>query len=100
VSDYPPEYDPPVYELVMPFVVVQSQGGPYDDDAFQAGWLSGWLDARLERNDHSATWAPVTLRPQIDLIAMKHGFVTEDPEYVDDDFGWFSFRPSAEGTQP
>lgn len=25
------------YDLVMPFVVCQSQGGPYDDDAFVGG---------------------------------------------------------------
>lgn len=67
------------YSLVMPFVVVTSNGGPYDDAAFAAGWNMGRLDIELElcakmgavpRSLYLAT----QLAPQVDLLAMKHGF--------------------------
>lgn len=66
------------YELVMPFVVCRSQGGVYDDEAFVAGYEAGQIDAALRaaapmgvemrRYVHSA------LLPQLDLIAMEHGY--------------------------
>jgi hypothetical protein len=67
------------YGLVMPFVSVASKGGPYDDDAYAAGWAMGALDTRL-----AMSFVPVheeTVRaadvPQADLIAMKHGYRME-----------------------
>lgn len=72
------------YGLVMPFVVCQPDG-PFDAGAFVAGWECGVLEARLagivgvgvvtvQRYVHT----PVL--PQLDLIAMKHGFrVTAEP---------------------
>jgi len=69
----------PAYELVMPFVVVTSKGGPYDDEAFTAGWQCAELDRDLaEAAALGATGLARTVRtqsvPQVDLIAMKHGF--------------------------
>ena len=33
------------YELVMPFVVVTSAGGPYDDESYVAGFEASRVDA-------------------------------------------------------
>jgi hypothetical protein len=66
-----------VAELVMPFVGVKSKGGPFDDQAFTAGYEMGLLDALL---GHAYTFGIVdrTLRvenrEQADLLAMRHGW--------------------------
>jgi hypothetical protein len=68
-------------ELVMPFVVCWSNGGPYMDDAFAAGWQAGEIAASValaERlNVHSLHW-PIfrtALTKQIDLVALRHNGV-------------------------
>lgn len=80
MSDEPdPPWEWPEHGLVMPFVACQSQGGPYDDQAFVAGFRLGRLDAELpmlaalgyasiSRMEYSADVE------QIDLIAMRHGY--------------------------
>lgn len=79
------------YGLVMPFVVCTSKGGPYNDDAYVAGWEAGALDMALE----FAPLRPGTImrlpqafhaanRPQIDLIAMKHGLAVEFEDAADE----------------
>jgi len=77
------------YDMVMPFVVVESQGGPYEDTAFVAGYELGLLDAFLERQP--ASGAQYTLRadsfPQVDLLAMRYGYKAH-PEPPDGDDGW------------
>lgn len=68
------------YGLVMPFVVCQSKGGPYQDDAFCAGWQCGEIDKALEVA--AATQAQTVyieqartaLIPQLELIGMRYGF--------------------------
>lgn len=77
------------YDLVMPFVVVTSKGGPYDDEAFVAGYRIGAIDAEMR---HRALSVSATCRapdePQIDLVAMRHGYetkarsVSEDGEWI------------------
>lgn len=78
----------PEFSLVMPFVVCASNGGPYEDVAFVAGYECGMVEAALQT-------APATERrtvrsanlPQLDLIAMRLGFVMaitpwkNDPEW-------------------
>jgi hypothetical protein len=68
------------YDLVMPFVVCQSNGGPYDDDAFVAGFQAGEIDQALKA---ATTVSAATVRfptvrtallPQLELIAMNRGF--------------------------
>lgn len=82
------------YDLLMPFLPVRSKGGPYDDDAFVAGYEMGLLDMQL------VSKPPPDLLPnraihienrgQADLIAMRHGFVAEfDAADVD---GWVYLR--------
>jgi len=68
------------FGLVMPFVVVTSKGGPYQDDAFVAGFQCGTIAASLELamplNVDRLFW-PIfrtALAPQIDLLAMRFGF--------------------------
>ncbi|MCV7004591.1 hypothetical protein [Mycobacterium gordonae] len=69
------------YDLVMPFLPVQSKGGPHDDDAFTAGYEMGLLDATLGRFMISPYENGQPIRAenaqQADLIAMRHGWRAE-----------------------
>jgi hypothetical protein len=71
------------YGLLMPFTVCASQGGPYDDAAFVAGYTAGLLDGRLADPDNGwpiAQQVPSALVPQLDLLAMRHGWnITSEP---------------------
>ncbi len=84
----------PEYGLVMPFVAVRSKGGPYDDEAYCAGYEMGRLDAILDRDDPHVE--PLTIladnREQADLIAMRHGYIAEVTE--SDVVGWAHLRVS------
>lgn len=75
------------YEMVMPFLPVQSKGGPHDDEAFVAGYQMGVLDAQLGGSVFDQGRAvDVTCREQADLIAMRHGFIAE---FTDEEIeGW------------
>lgn len=78
------------YELLMPFVTVASKGGPHDDDSYTAGWEMAQLDNRLAYAQFGGFDVdPCPLRranlPQIDLIAMKHGFVAGEVIVMADD---------------
>lgn len=77
------------YELVMPFVAVTSQGGPYDDLAYAAGWEMGVIDVFLQVLPESQHGHRVHIRegnlPQADLVAMKRGWVVTHSEPED---GW------------
>lgn len=81
------------YSLVMPFLPVTSKGGLYDDEAFVAGYTCGRLDGALEQGRPVfRDWFPVlsSLLPQIDLIAMRHGYVMEvqDRAWEGDPIEW------------
>ena len=68
------------YSLVMPFTVVRSVGGPYDDDAFTAGWAAGAIDRTLQLLADEAAVRELTftvrtdLVPQLELVGMRHQF--------------------------
>lgn len=95
------------YGLVMPFVVCKSQGGPFDDEPFVAGWRCGAVDCILfagqpHARDVETGRVVFTFQaheaelPQLDLIAMRRGFtMTSEPR----DDGWvectFLKNPSA-----
>lgn len=89
------------YGLVMPFVVCQSKGGPYDDDAFVAGYQAGSLSVTLSQPIDPGGMT-VTVRtdlvPQVDLIAMHHQCVTASEPCTDAD-GWsfVTIRPEQNG---
>jgi len=62
---------PDDFELLMPFVACQSQGGPYDDEAFTAGWRCAEVYLALQVASGWHGPAKVTELPQLDLIAMR-----------------------------
>lgn len=67
------------YELAFPFVACQSNGGPYDDDAFTAGYQCGRADRTLAAAaavgaDRATFTVNTDLVAQVELIAMHHGF--------------------------
>lgn len=77
--------------LIMPFITVQSHGGPHDDQSYVCGYEMGYLDARLAViSALGAIPTPQTFHlenlPQIDLIAMQYNLRTtikvDDDEWV------------------
>jgi hypothetical protein len=85
------------YGLVMPFVVCQSEGGPYEDEAFVAGYDLGVLDTLL---DAKPLVVHRTMRseslPQVELVAMKHGYtVRHGAPTGDDDWTFVEFLRSS-----
>jgi len=90
-------------QLSMPFVIVTSNGGPYDDAAFVAGATCGHLIAELEAvSQHGAVprdrYVRTEYLPQVDLIAMRYGYLLQLGE-VDDASGHqhVSFKKATEG---
>lgn len=77
--------------VIVPFVVVASVGGMYQDDSFFAGYEIGRLEADL---DHARAtghfpaprWLKEPLTHQADLAAMARNFVmrTRNPGPEDD----------------
>ena len=66
------------YGLVMPFTVTQSHGGPFEDEAFCAGWKCGQLDELASGGAERIITTVLTATvPQVDLIAMRHGYTLE-----------------------
>jgi hypothetical protein len=67
------------YSLLMPFVSCRSRGGPYDDEAYVAGFSMGLLYASLEHERLPLYELPVYVPncAQLDLIAMRHGYSVE-----------------------
>lgn len=81
--------DEPEYGLGMPFVACRSKGGPYDDDAYAAGFEAGMLYILLAAAgpDNMPHLIHRANREQVDLIAMRHGYVTSFEDAGDD---WLS----------
>lgn len=87
--------------LLVPFVVCASKDGPFDDEAFAAGFACGEIHQTLAA---AASLGRVTslrfptvraaLLPQLDLIAMHHGFTMtgeideEFPQWAQVSFTW------------
>jgi hypothetical protein len=73
-----PEEPEEHFALVMPFVVCASEHGPYDDEAFVAGWTAAALDSELR--NQPIEWSLFVnheLVPQMDLIAMRWGYAVK-----------------------
>jgi|SRR4051812_26083869 hypothetical protein len=63
----------------VPFVVVRSSGGPYDDEAFVAGYALGVLSTSLSDSSMQSPFVMPTYAnavKQADLIAMRYGWLT------------------------
>jgi hypothetical protein len=90
------------FELVMPFVICKSAGGPHDDAAFVSGYRLGALDAALKVGavftelEPPVVSAPPNEEKQIDLLAMKHGYKVHVREYNEDWSIYMFERPSGE----
>jgi hypothetical protein len=69
------------YTLLFPFVVCQTHGGPYDDEAFVAGVHFGGLYQQMaDGMVPGPAYVPPELVAQLDLAAMHHGLtVTSQP---------------------
>lgn len=81
--------------LVMPFVVAKSNGGTLDDLSFACGWDCGALYGELDACHRlgaapAGRWVKPEILPQLDLIAMEHGFVPRLGE-VEHGYRWVSF---------
>jgi hypothetical protein len=96
------EHDGHTYELLTPFVVCASNGGPYDDDAYVAGWEMGALAERLSIGVAHLGFIPPAIMviraanvPQMELVAMSYGLVL----YVldDDDLAEWGLPPNVDG---
>jgi hypothetical protein len=80
------------YELVMPLVLAKSNGGDLDDTALVAGMTCGALDQELAMTAVLHTlprerYIDARLLPQVDLIAMRHGYTTTLGD-LDEASGW------------
>lgn len=76
----------------IPIVVCRSNGGPFDDVSFVAGYQAGMIDAVLDLAHPchlNVALVPEALVMQLDLIAMSHGYVVADQVEmgVIDEFG-------------
>jgi hypothetical protein len=75
-----PEWDDRAgFGLVMPFTMVMSKGGPYEDKSFTAGYQMGEIAGKLEMRSIAASTylIYVDLIDQLDLIAMRFNYKTE-----------------------
>jgi len=67
--------------MKLPMIVTASQGGPYDDEAFQAGYAMAMLHITLADSAHGDSPFTVPIYtacvPQLDLIAMAYGWSTK-----------------------
>lgn len=94
----------PGYELIMPFLPVRSNGGPYDDTAYAAGFEMGALDGLLAAVTRATggTHGPYEVsihaqnRDQADLVAMRYGYVCEP---CGEGYGWIRLRLQ-QGSRP
>lgn len=76
-------------EMLVPFTVVQSHGGPFEDKAFQAGYNMGRLEARFLAAEHFGLGLPTvpierTMLEQIDLLAMHYNITMNEIDIPDD----------------
>ena len=67
------------FELVVPFIACASQGSPYDDDAFVAGFQCGAIDKALTVAKQAGAarvcfTVRTTLVGQLELIGMNRGY--------------------------
>lgn len=67
------------FEAVMPFICVESAGGPHNDRAFCAGYQMGEIDGQLSFRiyQRKAYQIYVELTAQADLVGMMHGYTCE-----------------------
>lgn len=73
------------YGLVMPFVVCDNQGGPYESHSFVAGVRFGqWYEILKADPIQHSNYEPKELVPQLDLLAMDQGYEIESTPWPED----------------
>ena len=90
--------------LVFPFVVCQSNGGPYDDDAFTAGYQCGQIDRSLAAAAAVGATSMTctvytTLIKQLELVAMNRGFSNVDAQECEPTPEWSFITFTVEGDE-
>lgn len=93
------------YGLLMPFVVCQSQDGPYDDAAFVAGASFTAHQQQLIAAPNTLKWAAYVfpeMVPQYDLLAMDNGFLMESEPWDEfpDEWVLVTFTKAGEVEKP
>jgi hypothetical protein len=98
VSDEQPEG----YEMAYPLVVCQSNGGPYDDDAFVAGAQLGQIVAELRERQPPLyeRYVDSALVPQIDLVAMHEGYAMQAEPWDEHPDEWTLVTLRRQGSVP
>jgi hypothetical protein len=79
----------------MPLVVTSTHGGPYDREAFEAGYSLGVLNSILmDANVHDPFFIALYTAsiPQLDLIAMEAGWSIVSIEELTADKKWSVIR--------
>jgi hypothetical protein len=79
----------------MAVVVTKSEGGPYDDESFNAGYSLGMLNAFLLDDGFTQPFFAVVLTdsiPQLDLIAMEAGWTITNKENLTPEGKWSAVR--------
>lgn len=75
--------------MVMPFVTVESRGGPHDDRSYVAGYEVGSISAEMTHARGRITrYVHAENQPQLDLVAMKHRYGVVFGEETRDAPGW------------
>lgn len=81
------------YNLIYPFVVCKSNGGPYEDHAFVAGARFGDVARRCENHEPVIELYvdPESVR-QYELLAMHHGYLMKSTPWDEypEDWAWLS----------
>ena len=74
------------YNLLLPFLPVESKGGPYDDLAFCAGYDVGYLHAQMRLGEEGVITTQVrsALVEQLDLCAMESDWHMQNNGEEDD----------------
>lgn len=77
------------YALVMPFVTVESRGGPHDDRSYVAGYEVGSISAEMAHTGRRITrYVHAENRLQLDLVGMRHRYRVDFSEEPPDAPGW------------
>jgi hypothetical protein len=91
--------------LLFPFVVCQSNDGPYDDAAFVAGYQAGRIDRSLAvavaaEADALRFTVHTLLVPQLELIAMNHGYLAKSEPWEQEPDLWSFVTFTRVGAEP
>lgn len=86
------------FGLIMPFVVCKSQGGPYDDQCFVAGYELGFIDALLtSKISLLERYLRTDSLPLVDLLAMRHGYSIASKPWDEHPDEWSLVRLTRQG---